>query len=109
MVNHTLETMDNCRIGWGRVVDIPKSGGIIRHSVEVETQSLILENGKLKMGNPIKKLVFLPLNRDKNKEYKIDDYISFHWHTVCGLLSLHQVQNLKKYTQIAIDLANKTL
>ncbi len=105
MVHHTLETMDNCRIGWGRIV----SRSMNYRWVEVETQALIFQDGKLTLSTPIIKKIFLPLTSGKNNKYKIGSNISFHWHTACGFLSTRQIQNLKKYTQLAIDLANKTI
>lgn len=101
--DHTIETMDNCRIGWGKIIRNPESGSKENDSIKVETQPLILQNGKLALGKPIMKTILL-----LNKKLQ-GTYISFHWNIACDALSLKQVRNLQTYTQIAIDLANTTI
>src|SRR3990167_9652656 len=59
-VEHTLETMNACRIGWGRVIKNPKSE-ILNPKIIIETQPLVLKNGKLALGKPILKKINLPL------------------------------------------------
>ena len=100
----SLDTMENCRIGWGRVKEIGTTHFIVEH------QPLILEYGKLKLGEL----------RDKRVMRQIDgtgfinncqagDFISFHWNWACEMLSPRQVNNLDKYTRYHLKLANDTL
>ena len=125
--DHTVETMDNCRIGWGRIIKNLKFKIKNVQSVDVETQPLILANGKLALGKPIIKTLsssrglrctsedvaipkrLLQSLRSFAMTNKSPTYISFHWNHVCDVLTLRQVRNLQRYTQIAIDLANTTI
>lgn len=99
---HTLETMDACRIGWGRIKNLQFS------NIVVETKSLEIKNKLLRFG-------YL-----KEKELKIDykgesflhnlnigDLVSFHWGFVCDVLTLKQIKNLEFYTQEAINFFNR--
>lgn len=102
---HTLETMDACRIGWGRVIQ--NSSKIL-----VETQPLILKNGKLALGKPIIKKINMPLILKSDPPaggLNQKSIISFHWNTYCDILTDRQIRNLQYYTEKSIQLANKTL
>lgn len=108
-IEHTLETMDACRIGWGKVVTNPK--------LLVETQPLILKAGKLVLGKPIIKKIDVPIQLEAKSQTlpagrqgpTANDIISFHWNTFCDILSDGQVKSLERYTRQAIRLANTTL
>lgn len=101
---HTLESMDSCRISWGTV---EKLDGPF---VTVETEPLIYEAGKLTLG----KLVLKKLNRYFNahsdiEELKAGDIVSVHWDVPCEVITPAQLQQLKKYTLKSIALANQTI
>ncbi|OGK12787.1 hypothetical protein A3A93_02655 [Candidatus Roizmanbacteria bacterium RIFCSPLOWO2_01_FULL_38_12] len=105
---HTLETMDACRIGWGKIVNNLKLRVKTDNTICVETQPLVLKNGKLALGKPLIKKIYNPLIRKSEIGNQIST-ISFHWNTFCDILSDRQVKNLKFYTEKAIQLANLTL
>lgn len=94
---HTLFTMDECRIGWGRVVSV--AGEIIK----VLYKPMVYNNGRLDFGEAVLKNIFYEL---KNQEVAPGDWISFHWSSFCEVLSPGQLENLKKWTAINLELAN---
>lgn len=103
-IQHTLETMDNCRVSWGEVLEVQTD------ALSVLSQPLILVGQKLKLGQPIVKKIqrsiaghsFLP-------EPKAGDWVSFHWGFACEKLTRRQVRNLTHYTKEAVSLANLTI
>ncbi len=109
-ISHTLETMDNCRIGWGQVIgketDTKKSlsrkiSGPEGSYLYIKTNPLIFENDKLKLGAQIIKQVFSLI-----KNINVGDFVSFHWGVVCEQITKLQKQRLQYYTLQAIRLAN---
>lgn len=91
---HTVESMDNCRI----------SSGVVTGSMKVETDQLIYNHGKLKL----KKDVIKPVS-NINNDYKTGDLVTIHWGWVCEKITSQQAENLAKYTNLALRLANQTL
>ena len=121
-VEHTLETMDACRIGWGKVVKNTNKSHpeFISGSILVKTKPLIIQNGKLTLGNETSKQVSIagaqiinhPAERDlasPDKPEILNRYVSFHWNTFCDFLTELQARNLEYYTLRAIHLANQTI
>jgi len=103
-LEHSLDTMENCRIGWGRVKEIGTTHFIVEH------QPLILEQGKLKLGELRDKRVMRQIDGTGFiSNCKVGDFISFHWDWACEMLSPRQVNNLDKYTRYHLKLANDTL
>ena len=100
-VMHTLNSMDLCRISWGKIkkIDLP--------NLEVEYQPLVLENGRLKLGSIIFQKVLTEINNSGFIEKpRLGQWISFHWGFACEVLNNYQVANLKKYTEESIRLTN---
>ena len=103
-LNHSLDTMENCRIGWGRVKEIEAT------QFAVEYQPLVLECGKLKLGDLRDKKVLRQIDGTGFvTNCQVGDWVSFHWDWACEVLSPRQVQNLEKYTSYHLKLANQTL
>ncbi|MFC1979620.1 DUF6390 family protein [Chloroflexota bacterium] len=103
-LDHSLDTMESCRIGWGRIKEIGATHFVVEH------QPLVLECSELKLGDL----------RDKRVMRQVDgtgfvtncqagDFVSFHWDWACDRLSPRQVQNLEKYTSYHLKLASQTL
>ncbi len=110
VVNHTLETMDSCRIGWGRVEKYSNDKFQISNQskIIVNTKPLKLIDKKLLLGKPvIKELKVDYKGKSFIKNLKSGDLVSFHWGFVCDVLSAQQVKNLEFYTQKAIDFYNQ--
>jgi len=98
---HTLATMDNCRISWGKVLDVDKN------DLEVLSSPLIINGNKLALGKAIRKKIIYKFYNKSFIEPKVNDWISFHWGWACDILSSAQVKNLIKYTWQSIELANR--
>jgi hypothetical protein len=98
-LKHTVETMNECRIGWGQIINIFK--------LTLSTQKLIYKDSELKF-IPTTREVIVP-SESLLKSLKVGDWVSFHWGFVCDKLSLIQVKRLEKYTLYHLKLANETL
>lgn len=92
-ISHTVETMDQCRISWGRVLP----GG------KVTTQKLVYRHGRLRLVPAVKEY------KNLTKEFKPSDLVTLHWGWVCEKISPQQVKKLTKYTNLALSLANQTI
>ncbi len=101
---HTLESMDSCRISWGKIkaVDGP--------AISVESEPLLYINGKLKLGAPtIKKVVQSLETTIELETLKAGDIVSMHWGVICEIITPRNAAFLKKYTLRHIQLANQTI
>ena len=104
ILEHSLDTMENCRIGWGRVKEIEATHLVVEH------QPLVLEYGQLKLGESTEKRVLRQIDGiDFVTNCQVGDTVSFHWDWACEVLSPRQVRNLEKYTNYHLKLANQTL
>lgn len=101
---HTLSGIDECRISWGKVLEV--SGP----SITVETEPLVLVENKLRLGTPVKKKLTRRLEAEYDiEQIKTGDIISIHWSVPCEVLSEAQLRWLKKFTLRHLTLANQTL
>ena len=99
--SHTIKTMDECRIGWGKVITINDS------TVLVFTKPLQLQNRKLQFGKELRKKIRLEYKGKKFlKHIKAEDWVSFHWGQICDVIQTEQVKQLNFYTQKAIEFYN---
>lgn len=99
-----LEAMEECRIGWGKVRRIEGS------HLAVEHQPLVLEEGKLALGDPIERRVLRRIqSAGFTDSVEVGDWVSFHWGWACGVLTQRQVRLLESYTHHHIRLTNLTL
>ncbi|MDD5251293.1 MAG: DUF6390 family protein [Patescibacteria group bacterium] len=101
---HTLDSLDSCRIGWGRVIEVdgPK--------IIVETEPVVLENGKLALGKPIRRRLTRGLESLSDiEQLQLGDLVTYHWGVPCETVTEEQVARLRKYTMRHLDLANQTL
>ncbi len=80
---------DLCRISWGKIRKI------LKNKIITEYQPLIGEK-KIKLGKPVKKEI--AWNKILVPEVKIGDWVAFHWDYLAQVLTLKDIQNLKKYT-----------
>ncbi len=97
-VEHTIQTMDECRITPAKIKNykfqipiakqIPNSNSQITKKILVDYQPLVVENNKLRLGEPIEKEVFCEMNNKAFvKEPRVGDWVSLHWSWVCDFLS----------------------
>lgn len=98
-ITHTLHTMDQCRISWGKVVSLDGS------SVLTQVQPLLYENETLQLGMPqLKTLSCVDVTPS------VGDWVSVHWGYVCAILTHTQVKNLRTFTIRALrNTKNKVL
>jgi hydrogenase maturation factor len=102
--DHLLETMEQCRIRWGRVASVDGS------DLVVETQPLALEGGKLELALAHTERV-LRLIDGQGFVDKVapGDWVSLHWGWVCDVLSEEQRAQLERYTRHHLRICNETL
>lgn len=99
---HTIETMDACKIGWGRVVSTNADASIV-----VVTNPLIIKENKLALATAMKKNIQFSYGKKQYmKKLLHGSWVSFHWGYVCDIMTEKQVKNLAYYTQKAIDFFN---
>ncbi len=88
-----VETLDNCRISWGKVVKVEKDSLLVRY------RPIVLENGILQYAQPaLKKLQY-----DREMPFcshpRPGATVSMHWNFACQVLSATQVKNIRSYTE----------
>lgn len=103
-IAHTLESMDSCRISWGRVVFV--DGPFLT----VETEPLVCENGKLALGKSVMKRIHRDISSPIDiEQLKNGDTITMHWGVPCEVIASDKARALKKYTLRHIAFANQVL
>jgi len=101
---HTLRSMDQCRISWGKVIKLEGP------HITVKRQPLIADGNKLKLS--AEKNIKITRELEKNSiidDLKIGDTISMHWGIPCEILDSRELKNLKKYSAWSLALANQTI
>src|SRR3989344_5344813 len=94
----TLNNMDNCRVSYGKVVEILKDKLIVSaSSLKKEKNKLIIKEHEPKTA------VYIP---EILKGVKKDDIVALHWGFACAVLNQRQLENLKKYSQRILDVLN---
>lgn len=95
----TLQNMDNCRVSWGKVAEV------MHDKLLVQTPPLKKENSKLVLGEEeTKTAVYLPKMLPNIKK---DDVVALHWGFAALALTQGQLENLKRYTTLIINVLNK--
>jgi hypothetical protein len=102
--DRVLETMDSCRIRWGRV------RGRAGDTLVVNSVPLVLVDGKLTFGPPrIEQVTGWRDGHGFLGDVRPDDVVSLHWGWACDVLDADQVGRLIGWTQRQLDIANETL
>jgi hypothetical protein len=94
---HTLSTMDNCRISWGKITVKTDEKTYL-----VKTRPLIYINDLLSLGKPVTKSI-----KSVKQIYQVGDQVTVHWDYICDKVTDTKIRNLEFYTQAAIDFANR--
>lgn len=103
-LQNTLETMDSCRVSWGKVL---RAEGA---ELVVERAPLVLAEGKLALGVPAPARVLRQVdNRGFADSAKPGDWVTLHWSWVCELITARQQLALERYTRYHLAIANQTL
>jgi len=102
--DRVLETMDSCRIRWGRVVE--RSGD----ALIVNAVPLLLIDGKLSLGPArVEQVAGWRDGHGFLGEVAPGDVVSIHWGWACDVLGTGQLARLIGWTERQIELANATL
>lgn len=98
---HTLDSMDNCRISWGKIKKI------LPDRFTVDYTPLVLRKNKMALGPEKEREI---LRAFDGKGFVVDaeagDWISIHWGWACEKISLRQKDNLEKWTKYHLSLFN---
>ena len=103
-IEHTLESMDSCRISWGQVTSVDGP------HIKVDAEPLVLLNGKLALGPVTPTKIVRSLGAEHDIEtLQPGQIISIHWSTPCEVISPLQAAELKRQTLSHIRFANETI
>lgn len=103
-VDHLLETMEQCRIRWGRV------HAVLGPELLVEVQPLELREGKLVLAPPRVESVRRWVDgRGFVNGVQPGQWVSLHWGWTCDVLTEGQRLELERYTRWHLALCNQTL
>jgi hypothetical protein len=103
-IENTLETLDQCRVSWGRVSQT------LGAELIVERQPLTLEDGKLALGPAMTTRVLRQVEgRGFADGAQPGDWVSLHWSWVCETITSSQQAALARHTFHHLRLANETL
>lgn len=101
---NTLETLENCRVSWGRV---ERAAGA---ELVVVRQALVLREGKLALDQWRSNSVLRQVDgRGFADSAQPGDWVSLHWGWVCEVLTERQVKNLERATLYHLAIANQTI
>ncbi len=100
---HTPESMDACRVSWGKVVAVD---GL---SVTLLRKPLVLQGYHLALGSEERYTVQRKLEDDFLEALTPGEWLTLHWNVPCEIVTERNVQFLEYYTQKHLALANQTL
>jgi hypothetical protein len=101
-IKHTLKSIDECRISWGKVKKINKS------TIIVDWQPLIFLNDQLIISDNQDREVMTHFNDHGFVQHlQIGDTVTIHWGWVCEKINNSQLNNLKKYTLESLKIFNQ--
>ena len=103
-LTESLETLENCRISWGRVQSVDDG------RLYVASQPIVLENGRLSLGPEQTRYVTRQMEgRGFVDRVSPGDWVSIHWGWACDRLTDRQRNNLRGHTLEHLALASQTL
>lgn len=101
---HNLESIDKCRISWGKIIKI--DGPFLT----LKRRPIVLSGNTLDFGPATEYRVTRRLDDDGYfDEIKIGDWITIHWDFPCEIISKHKVINLEYYTKKSLRLVTPQL
>lgn len=101
-VTPSVENFDSCCINFGKVIQVQdQSAVVLRSGIIFENNKFILTEKTEKVTADLGGISFV-------KNLKKNDLVSLHWGMIIEKISISDSMNLKKYTQINIDVINST-
>ncbi len=101
-VDHMLETMEQCRIRWGRVLSVGAS------DLVVEVEPLVLRGDRLELAEARRETISRRVDgRGFVDDVRNGDWVSIHWGWACDILTPGQQSNLERYTRWHMALCNR--
>lgn len=101
---HTLESMDACRVSWGKVVAV--SGP----TITVERRPIVYQEGKLALALEEQQKVTRQLDAlFEIEQLRPGEIISMHWDAPCEVITETQARQLEQYTLQSLAFANQTI
>tara|TARA_Y100000031_G_C8225327_1_gene388025 strand:- start:425 stop:1141 length:717 start_codon:yes stop_codon:yes gene_type:complete len=97
-VETTLTNMENCRVSWGKVVEVLEGSLIVQARVLKRG-----EKGYFLGEEEVKTVVYLPVMLSGVEK---GDWVGIHWGFAASVLTEDQVLNLEKYTLLVLDVVN---
>jgi len=98
-----LELIDNCRISWGKVLEIKND------NLKIEYKPLSIKDGKFILADSKLKYVKFDPNIKDFKNLRVGDWVSIHWNFACDILSKTNLNNIIKYTERSLKITNKLI
>jgi len=103
-VEHVFETMEQCRIRWGRVTEV------LGPELVVDVQALKQEAGKLVLAPATPETIRRWVDgKGFVDDVRAGDWVTIHWGWACDTLTPGQRARLERYTRWHLDLCNETL
>jgi hypothetical protein len=103
-LRESLDDLDHCRISWAAVQQVDGDSLVVKH------QPLMLDQGKLTLGEAEERRVYFQVNgRGYLSTPQPGDLVSVHWNWVCDLLTPDQAAGLERQTRYHLAIANQTL
>ncbi|MGH2772967.1 MAG: DUF6390 family protein [Actinomycetota bacterium] len=100
----SVMAMENCRISWGTVK------GIEPGELVVDRRPLIAKGNKLVLGPGRTEKVMRNLDgKGFVDQARVGDTVSIHWGWACQVLTVRQAENLVRYSEQHLRLANQTI
>lgn len=101
---HTPETMDACRVSWGKVTAVDG------RTVAMLRRPLVVVGHHIALGSEEPYSVQRALEDDGAfDDLRVGDFVTLHWHRPCEIVDERHVRALEAYTRHAMALANTTL
>jgi hypothetical protein len=102
--DHVLETIEQCRIRWARVLRVEGA------ALQVQVVPLVLRNGQLELGPPqVESVTRWVTGRGFVDDVPAGGWVAVHWGWACAPLTARQRSNLERYTWLHVALCNQTL
>jgi hypothetical protein len=99
-----LNVLDQCRIRWGRV------SVVLPDQLMVESQPLTFEHGHLVLGPPRVETVKRTFDGvGLVSDFEVGAWVSMHWDWVCDHLTSRQLEALRHYSRLHLDIVNERL